>query len=676
MSPIIDKRNLAYERFSADPEAAGYLDNVDDVAERVNRTLDVDRGKVNSFTGHLTELSAPADPGFEEPRATSDAEYVAQAKALMGSVAEAIGFAAGEPAEFEADPTVTKTSAGTRVVSLQQMLNGIEVWGMAPKVLMHEGGAVDRVVGDTASVPAILTGQPVVSSDVAVRVAAEEAARSRILHGNFGDDELPTLDISNDTYERLSFQPRNDQPTTFSRGAFDEEIPARLVYLYMGGDVRLVWLLTFSRENLAVQYDAFIEADDQTKDPAAPEILYFYDSASRAISGNIFRHNPDEGGIEEVPFPLPANEYPMPPPVDPPDFPLPWTEARNGNTSTEGNNVLALNGTTRTPFESTMTNGDTVFAANADTPEQYVTNIFYFCNYMHDFFLLLGFTEEAGNFQVTNVTGRGRGADPVQAFAHPRAVFGTANMATRADGLFAVMNMGLVTATGRHTADDGDVVFHEFVHGVTNRLVGGMLDANGLREEQSVAMGEGWGDYFALTIRNLSREPERTVTGNWVTKRAEGIRQRPYDAQYPGRFGDIGKGVGQVEGVGNADLSYREVHDVGEIWCATLMQLTRNLVKVLGEKERGYVIAWQAVVDGLKLTPKNPSFLTSRDAILLAFDQMKGTSLAEAEYAKVRHAAWKAFAKFGMGIDAFCPNASFIGCLGGTSMPPDDIEED
>ena len=43
---------------------------------------------------------------------------------------------------------------------------------------------------------------------------------------------------------------------------------------------------------------------------------------------------------------------------------------------------------------------------------------------------------------------RDLGADPVDALAHPGRVFGTANMSTRADGLAALMNMGLVTSTG------------------------------------------------------------------------------------------------------------------------------------------------------------------------------------------------------------------------------------
>lgn len=663
MSKIIDQRNLDYDRFAEVAGADGFLGATDRVAAEVEHELIAEPGKVNRFTGHLTELRAVGARGFTAEAAPSETDYIAKAKDYATSVSEAVGFAAEEPVEFEADPTVTTTSEGMRVVSLQQMLNGIEVWAMSPKVWLHEDGAVDRMVGDTVSVPANLPSKPTVRAEAALRVAAEEAAKPRTLRGNFGEDELPRLDLSESDFRRLSFQPRTDQPMTFSRGAFAEDIPARLVYLDMGGNIRLTWFFTLAREDLIVQYKAFVEADDQTEDPETPGILYFYDAASRAVAGRVFRVNPGESDFDEVPFPLPAAEYPVEVPDGLP-FPTPWTEARDGKLSTVGNNVRALSRTTGKPFEINAVNGGGVFDPARDSEDQFVTNIFYFCNYMHDFFTTLGFTEETGNFQ---------GADPVHAFAHQRQIAGVATMSTRADGLSAVMNMGKFNASGRHTANDADVVFHEYVHGVTNRLVGGLLDAEGLIDDQPVAMGEGWSDYFALTINNFPLPQERIVTGSWLTKRAGGIRQRPYDEQYPGTFGDIGKGPGQI--AGNADLSYQEVHDVGEIWCAALMQLTRNVAGALGSKERGYQVTWQAVVDGLKLTPKNPSFLVARDAILRAFKSMKGTRLTDGEYALVRRGAWEAFAKFGMGFDAFCPNATFSGCQGGAEMAPDDRED-
>ncbi|WP_405536649.1 extracellular metalloproteinase [Streptomyces sp. NBC_00075] len=688
MTRTIDRRDTGYDHLASSAGAASFLDETDRVAAEVDHTLTAEPGKVNRFTGHLTELRVDGAPGFTDAdiasieaggqptEDTRDAGYLAKAKEYVASVSEAIGFAAGEPVEFEADPTVTRTSDGMRVVSLQQKHNGIEVWGMQPKVWLHPDGTVDRVVGDTVSVPTGVSARPAVPAEVALRVAAEKAAEPVTLQGPFGDSELPRLDISYGL-GRLSVQSQADQPMTFAGGAFEEAIPARLVYLYMGGDIRLTWFFAFTRPNFTVQYHAFVEADERTADKDAPELLYFYDTNSHVVGGLVIRENPvDTPFGEVVAFPLSLDAYPVQvtPEVRPelPDgFPLAWTVADNGTLSTDGNNVRAVNGRNLQPFKVPVdAAGDAVFNADADTPEQLVTNIFYFCNYAHDFFMMLGFTEKNGNFQSVNRPGHGKGADAVLARAHPGAVPGTANMATRADGLAAVMNMGLVTGTGRHTANAFDVVVHEYVHGVTNRLVGGLFDANGLSEDQSISMGEGWSDYFALTIINFGREKEHVVVGDWVVARPGGIRQRPYDEDYPGTFGDIGKRRGQVEGAGNADLSYREEHDVGEIWCAALMELTRRVTAALDSKERGYRLTWQAVVDGLKLTPKNPSFLGARDAILRAFKGMEGGRLTSDEYEAVRRAAWEAFARYGMGFDAFCPNASFDGCQGGTQLPP------
>ncbi|MEU6811158.1 M36 family metallopeptidase [Streptomyces sp. NPDC046831] len=671
MTQLIDKRDLGYDRLARIPGAEAFLSQTDRVAESVHHTLIAEDSKVNRFTGHLTELrveGAPAGLADHAGTEATDGDYIARAKEYLSSVSGAIGFATGEPAEFEADPKVTATSGGMRVVSLQQTLNGIEVWGMAPKVWLREDGTVDRVVGDTASVPGNVPTMPAVPVETALAAGAARAAMPVTLKGPFGSDQLPALDISAG-FRRLSSQARNDLPMTFEAGAFDEAIPGRLVYFYMGDDVRLAWSFRFSRAKGAVQYHALVEADEETADTAAPQVLYLQDVTNRVVGGLVFRQNPVETGFALASFPLPLTDYPVdPPPTALPGFPGPWVTRQDGHVATAGNNVQAVDGDTGESVQVEVdAAGNGVFAPDPDTPEQLVTNIFFFCNYMHDFFVMLGFTEEHGNFQTVNFSGLGRGTDPVIALAHARPVVGTANMLTRADGLAAEMNMGLVAGTGRHTANDAHVVFHEFTHGVTNRLVGGLHDANGLRESQSRAMGEGWSDYFALTIPNFFQEREHNVVGDWVVADEGGIRQRPYDDQYPGDFGDIGQFVN--------GLDYTEVHSVGEIWCAALMGMTRRISAKLGSKQRGYRIAWQAVVDGLKLTPKNPSFLTARDAILRALKDLQGKSLTEAEYAGVRTVTWESFAHYGMGFDAFCPNASFVGCQAGDQLPPAGRED-
>ncbi len=168
-------------------------------------------------------------------------------------------------------------------------------------------------------------------------------------------------------------------------------------------------------------------------------------------------------------------------------------------------------------------------------------------------------------------------------------------MRTPQDGASPQMNMGLISSTGRHTAFDSSVVFHEFTLGVTNRLVGGRLNARALEAPQSIGMGEGWSDYVACTINNSE------VVGDCVSNSPNGIRRYPYTSSFPDNFGDLGTGL------------YNRVHNIGEIWCATLMEMNRRIGPTLG---------MQLMVDGLKLTVANPGFIDARNGIISALDNM------------------------------------------------------
>ncbi|MGW2050298.1 hypothetical protein ACWCPF_34765 [Streptomyces sp. NPDC001858] len=60
----------------------------------------------------------------DAPVGLADGDHIARAEEYPSSVSGAIGFAAGEPVEFESDPKLTSTSGGMQVVSLRQTLNG------------------------------------------------------------------------------------------------------------------------------------------------------------------------------------------------------------------------------------------------------------------------------------------------------------------------------------------------------------------------------------------------------------------------------------------------------------------------------------------------------------------------------------------------------------------------
>jgi extracellular elastinolytic metalloproteinase len=580
----------------------------------------------------------------------------------------AMGFSPGEPAEFVPDPIVQKTSAGSHIVHLQQQYRGIPVFQMARAVHFTEQGDMSDMMGDNALLPAGIDTLPQTSAIQAVQASAQyvgtpDPGGQQTDHWGQKIEQIK-VDASSYQPQVIAAFELPSRPTVLDRGPFQDPIPAHLVMFYDGNNARLGWHVLITLPDYKDQWVVITAADRTIDGSTPPEILYSKSTMQSAgqsadIVANVFTESPGRNGDQRVrlPFPRPAGDYPLTLQVEDPKFPGQWCTADE----TSGNYTIATLGENSTTYRGVRSGDSVVFdPATATDDDQKVLNIFYFCNYMHDFFYLLGFDEAAGNFQVTNKPGAGLGNDPVHARAFSGQVNGTANMLTRPDGRPAVMNMGLVASTGRHTALDADVVFHEFAHGVTNRLVGGRMNASALEAPQSGGMGEGWGDYFALSIQNFGKEDEKTVTGDWVVKNDSGIRSFPYDSKFPDGFGSIGTG------------RYDEVHNIGEIWCATLMEMTRRVGAGLNNRDDGHRWSWQIVVDSLKLMPANPSFLDARDAMLRAIEDLRAAGrLTDDQRDKIRAAAWGAFAKFGMGPAAASDGPSLSGIVADDSLPPD-----
>jgi Zn-dependent metalloprotease len=248
-----------------------------------------------------------------------------------------------------------------------------------------------------------------------------------------------------------------------------------------------------------------------------------------------------------------------------------------------------------------------------------VTNLFYFNNIMHDFSYRLGFTESARNFQTDNFGRGGLGADSVRAEAQDGSGTNNANFATPPDGQRPRMQQYLFTAPtpDRDSSVDGDVVFHEYGHGISNRLIGNGSTA--LSGTQSGAMGEGWSDYWAFTINGDG------AIGEYVVNSSVGIRRAAYTvpaATVHDSYADVCAGG-------------CEVHNDGEVWAATLWDLRAQL---------GAAITDNIVLNGMKFTPTRPSFLNARDGILQADQNLNGGAN--------RCAIWTVFARHGMGVSA------------------------
>jgi hypothetical protein len=226
---------------------------------------------------------------------------------------------------------------------------------------------------------------------------------------------------------------------------------------------------------------------------------------------------------------------------------------------------------------------------------------------------------------------------------------------------------------------DAQVVYHELAHGLSIRLV------NGLSGQQPSGMGEGWSDFFGLclTARDGMDPDAAYPAGAYITYLYTsasntsnyyfGIRRFPYCTDLnknPETFGTIATAVFPADVARNpyeANL-VGEVHNTGEVWCSALWEARAALVRPIGFA--GHDVMLRLVVDGMKLSPSNPTFVQARAAILQA-DLV--------DYGGVHSAVlWAAFAKRGLGVSASSATTSVASAVEAFDVPgcPADLDSD
>jgi uncharacterized repeat protein (TIGR01451 family) len=318
-------------------------------------------------------------------------------------------------------------------------------------------------------------------------------------------------------------------------------------------------------------------------------------------------------------------------------------------TNTQGNNVdshkIAIRfdcGATLEcdpPLDLTM---DPTIPTNVDAA---TVNLFYWNNIIHDVTYEYGFDEAAGNFQNDNFGLGGLGNDRVNANAQAPGNC-NANFATNADGIPPTMNMFICNiATPSRDGDlDNGVIAHEYGHGISNRLTGGPGNVNCLNNSEQ--MGEGWSDWLGLilTIEPGDAGTDSRGIGTWLLgegPNGPGVRPTPYSTDMsinPTTYGDIG-GLAVPHGVGYA-------------WAGMVWEVVWNLIDEHGYNADFYAdwstggnnLAFQLVMDGMKLQPCSPGFVDGRDAILLADQNLTGGAN--------QCLIWEGFAKRGLGFSA------------------------
>ena len=251
-----------------------------------------------------------------------------------------------------------------------------------------------------------------------------------------------------------------------------------------------------------------------------------------------------------------------------------------------------------------------------------VQNLFYLNNVIHDRLYRHGFTEAAGNFQENNFGKGGLGSDSVNAEAQDGGGTNNANFSTPSDGSNPRMQMYLWNrSTPSRDGDlDSDIVWHEYGHGLTWRMIGSMSGP------LAGAIGEGNSDVLAILINN------NDAVGEYSYNNANGIRRYRYE-NYPLTYGD---------------LTGSSVHGDGEIYAATMWYLWQLFQQAGLSKD----LLFDYMIDGMNYTPSRPAYEDMRDGILAAITDPAHECLV-----------WKAFARFGIGVGANgVESCNFITC--------------
>jgi hypothetical protein len=159
---------------------------------------------------------------------------------------------------------------------------------------------------------------------------------------------------------------------------------------------------------------------------------------------------------------------------------------------------------------------------------------------------------------------------------------------------------------------DSDIVWHEYGHGLTWRMIGSMSGP------LAGAVGEGMSDVLAVVVND---DP---VVGEYSLSDPAGIRRQSYEEYDVMTYGDV---------------TGAEVHEDGEVYGAIGWALWKEYQAAgLG---RAAILA--DLVNGMNFTPAGPGFEQMRDGIL------KGLALTSPDRSCM---VWRSFARFGVGEGA------------------------
>jgi hypothetical protein len=315
---------------------------------------------------------------------------------------------------------------GVSVFRFEQTVAGLRLYGAYARASLSANGELVHLIENLATGLPASVAQPGASARQALDVALRQLYPGQSM--------------------AVGAERRSGSAVVFDRTAFFHASPrvTRVAYQAVDGAIRAGLLVETWSEEANELHHTLVGGDGR---------VLFVESRTSSDSYNIFEISPRVSGQTVVQGPVAAEDAPSP---------EGWLSAGTQNSiRISGNNVNGyLDARSNNRPDSggvAVTDGNFVtpvdLAQSPSTPtnrDVAVQNLFYLNNVIHDILYLNGFTEAAGNFQLSNFTNGGEANDPVNAEAQDGRGMNNANFATPEDGTSPRMQMYLWDGVGTH----------------------------------------------------------------------------------------------------------------------------------------------------------------------------------------------------------------------------------
>ncbi|MEV6265514.1 M36 family metallopeptidase [Kribbella sp. NPDC051936] len=621
-----------------------------------------------------TQGVVEVDPNTGTPAQVTKLNGFLTGKSAKKATDVALGYVKAHPEVFklsDADLGTLKLrkdyvdDLGTHHIFWTQVVDGVEVFGNGLKANVTKTGQLISVMGSPVS--GLTTAAQSRSAAGTPKVSAE-GARSAAVKDVGGSAKSATASTSGVS-------------TKFSNGD-----TAKQVWFHTADGLRKGWL-TYTNSGGTKIYSHVVDAQTGAT-------LYRKDLVSEGNGDALVQDNypgAPKGGTQRVENLiynkwLPKNAKTL---LDGTSVAA-WADVNDDNQPNGGETVKVPGTKTGaeyklTPFQSASSLCSTSYICTWDPAKpdswktnmnQDVTNAFYLASNFHDWLAKapISFTPAAGSFDAA-------GGDPVLLNALDGAAtaanggpdanhIDNANMSTPPDGTPPTMQMYLwhqpgttdeqepwVPASG---ANDASILYHEYTHGLSNRLV---VDATGnstLNSIQAGSMGEAWSDFYAMDyLVSHGLEKDTTAAGEVLegkyVSHGELFRTQAIDCRVKAVSPNCVQPDGSKGGYTYADFptigGAPEVHASGEVWAQTLWDLRERF---------GRSYAMSIITRAMELSPNDPTMLDMRNAVVQADLVASGGKNADV--------IWTVFANRGMGWYAGVVD-------GGDAFPAEDFHK-